>query len=238
MNNESSFFSDPKVIISLFAILISIASLLWTLGNQWEQNRRWDKLNAANIILKDAKLIKWKRISKAEAMTTNWGYEPLIFGSGELDEQYILPYKLVVRDANSQNLISTINSCFTIDDVKSELERVGYKGEVNVFKNFKVKFEIENRGKTDANELDLKVKAKYGNLVWQDAFTANAKISLSSDQISAILFDFDFPVNTKLPDEIYFKIFTNFKDIHNNSMDKEINAKWTSNDNFWSYSNK
>ena len=238
MNNESSFFSDPKVIISLIAILISIVNLIWTLNNQWEQNRRWDKLNTANVILKDAKLIRWKKISKDEAMATNWGYDPLIFGSGELDEQYILPYKLVARDANSQNLISTINSCFTIDEVKSELKRVGYKGQVNIFKNFKVKFEIENRGKTDANELDLKVKAKHDNLDWQDAFTANSKIILSSDQISTITFDFDFPVNTKLPDEIYFKIIMNYKDINNNSIDKEINSKWTSNDNFWSYSNK
>lgn len=62
MSSKSSFFSDPKVIISLFAIVISIISLIWTLGNQWEQNRRWNKLNEANVILKDAKLLKWKKL--------------------------------------------------------------------------------------------------------------------------------------------------------------------------------
>lgn len=45
MDNESNFFSDPKVIISILAIIISIFTLIWTLGNQAEQNRRWNKLN-------------------------------------------------------------------------------------------------------------------------------------------------------------------------------------------------
>jgi hypothetical protein len=40
--DSSGFFSDPKNAISLFALLTSIVSLVWTLASQWEQNRRWD----------------------------------------------------------------------------------------------------------------------------------------------------------------------------------------------------
>lgn len=50
-----SFFSDPKVILSLLAIGISLISFIWTLANQWEQNRRWNSLNAAAVELKAVK---------------------------------------------------------------------------------------------------------------------------------------------------------------------------------------
>ena len=35
--NSNSFWSDPKVYISLLAILISIAAFIFTLANQTEQ---------------------------------------------------------------------------------------------------------------------------------------------------------------------------------------------------------
>lgn len=171
-------------------------------------------------------------------MAKNWGYDPLIFGAGEFNEMYILPYKLTVRNAESNELITTINACYTIDEIKKELERVACKGNVHIYKNFKAKLEFENRGKTDANNLDIKIKAKHDNLEWQDAFTTNTKIILAADQITTTMFEFDFPINSKLPEELHFKILLNFDNIHDNNIDKEINAKWTSNDNFWSYNNK
>jgi len=183
-------------------------------------------------------LLRWKKISKDEAVNTNWGYDLLVFGAGELDDMYILPYRLIVRDVISNNIITAINSCYTIEEIQKELKRIDFKGNVHVFKTFTVKFELENRGKTDANDIEVKVMFKHDKIEWQEAFKSNAKIDLSAEQISTVLFEFDFPLEIKLPNEMFYKILIDYKNIHDKMSKKEINAKWSSNDNYWSYSNK
>jgi hypothetical protein len=128
MNESSNFFSDPKVILSLFALLISVVSLIWTFANQWEQNRRWDKLNTANISVKEIKMTKWKELTKSEAMKTDWGYDPSIYSSGETFDSFQLPYHLVVRDVTTKEIIKGINPVFTMAEVNDELgaSRLGF----------------------------------------------------------------------------------------------------------------
>lgn len=79
--DNSGFFSDPKNAISLFALLISITSLIWTLASQWEQNRRWDAVNLGRVELTDVGFIIWREISKEEALSTNWGYKPTLYSA-------------------------------------------------------------------------------------------------------------------------------------------------------------
>ena len=236
MANNTKFFSDPKVIISIFAIVISIASFIWTLGNQWEQNRRWDKLNVANVVVKRAILKRYKKINRAEGLAIDWGYKPNIYGS-DFDDEFIIPYKLVVVDNQTNKLITTINGAYTINGIRQELARINYKGEGTVFMHFEPKFELENKGKTNAKDLDVKVDIKYNDVDWQRAFTSNSKIELSGDQISTIELEMDYPVSVEIPDEIFFKVQLSYLDIHDNVIEKEINTKWISKNNTWSYSN-
>lgn len=236
MTNNSSFFLDPKVLISILAILISIVSFISTLANQSEQNRRWDKLNVANVIVKRAILKRYKSISKADGLTTNWGYKPNIYGS-DIDDEYIIPYKLVVVDKLTDKLITTINAGYTVEEIKQELGRINYKGEGTIFMHFEPKFEIENKGKTDAKNLNITVDIKYNKIDWQRAFSSNTKIELSGDQVSTIELEMDYPINMDIPDEILFKIKLSYLDIHENKIEKEIITKWISKNNSWSYSN-
>lgn len=236
MNNSSNFFSDPKVLLSLLALLVSLCALIWTISNQYEQNRRWDKLNAANPIVSDIKMLRWKKLSKDQAFKMSWGYKPTIFGSGDLDDMYILPYRLVVRESLTNELISSINSCYTIEEVEAELTRIKFKGKVNVLREFTIKIELLNKGKTDVNDLGIQVDAKIDEEDWQSAFTSNAVIALSTEQNSTIHFKIEFPVQLSLPNVISLKIHMLYKDVHSNSLSKVVNAKWTSVDNFWSYS--
>ena len=235
MQGNTNFFSDPKVIVSLLAILISIVSLIWTLANQWEQNRRWEKLNNANPELKEVRLINFKEITAEEAHSTEWGYKPDIYEKGEASNNYSLPYYLIARDS-SNNKIEGINKVFTLIQIKQELIRINYKGK-NVIANklFRPKFIFENMGKTDARELSINIEAKLPNQEWQNAFTSNASISLAGGQSSTVHFDFELPIDLELPQQISFKVFLKFKDVNNKSIEKFISVKWTPNDNFWSY---
>ena len=233
--NESSFFSDPKVVLSLLALLVSIVALIWTLANQAEQNRRWEKLNAANPEIKQIKMVTYKEVTKDEAMKTNWGYDPLIYAKGEATNIFYLPYFLSLYDLTTNEKISKANPVFTFSEIEAELKRIGHSNKIMVFKHFKPKFEIENMGKISVENLSIQIDAKIPGQEWQSAFTSNAQITLSGGQVSTIITDFELPVNIALPAQISFKITFTWIDIHSKNLSKTINAKWTTNDNFWSY---
>lgn len=234
MSNNTNFFSDPKIVISIIAIIISLISLIWTLSNQYEQNRRWDKLNAANIVIERAILKRYKSITKEKAMQTNWGYDPNIYGS-DFDDQYIIPYKLIAIDKTNEQQITKINSCYTLDEIKNELIRINYKGDIYVLKHFEPKFEIINKGKTVAQINYLKVEAKVDGNNWQEAFSSKNTIELTNDQISTIEIEMNYPISNTIPDIIQFRISIVYIDIHGNKIDKEINTKWISKNNSWAY---
>ena len=222
------------IIISLIALFVSGASLLWTLANQWEQNRRWESLNNGNPEVKEINMTKWKELTKEEAINTQWGYNPTIYGKGEIDNKFILPYRLVVRNASNEK-IDRVNPVFTVHEVKQELIRIGYKGEASINMLFRPLFVIENMGMTVVKNLAIKIDAKLPDQEWQKAFTSNTTINLAGHQTSTIFFDFELPFDKQLPIQINFKIHFTFQDVNNKNVEKFINAKWTTNDNFWSY---
>jgi hypothetical protein len=235
MNEFSTFLSDPKVILSIFALLISIVSLIWTIANQREENHRWDKLNSANIVIKEARMTKWKELTKDEAMKTDWGYEASIYSSGETSDVVQIPYHLVARDLTTKEKVIGVNPVFTIQDVREELIRVGYKNKVFITRLFRPRFVFENIGKTDATDLLIEIDAKLPNEDWKNAFKANTLITLAASQTCTVTFDIELPIGTELPEALSFKVHLTFKDIHKEVIKRETKAKWTSSDNYWSY---
>jgi len=235
MNVTSSFFSDPKVILALAALILSIFSLVWTLANQWEQNRRWDSLNRANIVLKEAKMFRWKELTKDEATKTNWGYDPLIYSLGESYNIFQIPYRLVARDSTTRERVARVNPVFTLQEMNDELGRIGYNGEVFITRLFRPIFILENTGKTDAIDLSIEILSKTANEEWHSAFKSNTLIKLAGSQSSLVSFDVEFPIQAQLPPALNFRVELSYKDIHDNLIKTEIKVKWTSNDNFWSY---
>jgi len=235
MKNSPSFLADPKVIISLLALLIAGISLIYTLANQSKQNRRWNKLNEGNPEIAEIRLLNWKELTKEEAMSIQWGYDPHIYGKGEASDKFVIPYRLTLRDANTNELISNINPVFTFQEVEQELKRVGFKGKVKISKLFKPIFVIENMGKTEVRSLTIIIDAKLPEQEWNRAFTSNTPINLTGSQKSTVHFSFELPVETILPEQISFKIHFKYLDYNNKETEKIIGAKWTTNDNFWSY---
>ncbi len=234
MSEIGKFFSDPKVIISLLALLISIISFLWTLANQWEQNRRWNAINSANIILKEIMFSKWKEFSKEEAMATKWGYEPSIYGGG-VQNKYYLPYSLVVRNTLNNEKIANVNPVYSIEEAQNELKRVGFKGDVFLTRVFRPKFVFENIGKSDAYDISIKIDSKQPDTEWINLFSSNSSITLSSSQVSTVFFDFEIPLNNPVPPILYLSIKLIYADVNDSKIEKEIKAKWTSDLDFWSY---
>jgi hypothetical protein len=231
------FFSDPSVLLSLLGLLVSIVALIRTFVNQADQNRRWEKLNAANPEIKEIKMVSCKEMSKDEALNTNWGYKPLIFLKGEATNRVYLPYFLSLYDCKTNKKITEANQIFTFSEIETELKRIGHSKDVKVFKQLRPKFVIENAGKVSAENLCIQIDSKIPGQEWQSAFTSNAQITLSGGQASTIFLDIELPLTIPLPEQISFKITFTWIDIHSKNLSKIINAKWTLNDNLWSYEN-
>ncbi|MDP3442662.1 MAG: hypothetical protein Q8T08_07330 [Ignavibacteria bacterium] len=235
MSDSPNFFGDPKVIISILAIIISGISLIWTLANQWEQNRRWDKLNEGNPEIFEIKLSNWGEFTREQAKSIQWGYDPLLFEKNEASSVFVTPNCLVMRSAQTGERIQNTNPFFTFEEGQNELKRVGFNGDAILFRLFRPRFAIENMGKTEVKDLDINIDVKLPDQDWIRAFTSNPKIRLAGAQKSTISFDLEYPLSRKLPDQITYKIHFKYLNYKNKMMEKTIGAKWSSNLNSWAY---
>lgn len=235
MIDTPNFFGDPKVIVSLLALITSIISLILSSVNQRKQNRKWDKLNLGNPEIREIRLINWKELSLEEIETTLWGYDPLIYSLGEASNRFILPYCLTLRNMATNDIIPNTNPAFTLAEIEKELNRINFTGEYLICRLFKPKIEIENMGKTELKDLTIDIDAKISDVDWIRVHSSNVKINLASSQKSCITLSFEIPIDKILPEKIIFKLNFQHLDDKDKIIRKVIGAKWTSNDNFWSY---
>jgi hypothetical protein len=235
MGDNNGFWTDPKIYISILAIIISIVSLIFTISNQVDQNSKWDKLNQPNLILKEVKFLNWNEVTKDDALKTEWGYKPVLYQKTGSFNHYVLPYFISIYKKDSNQRVSNANISFTINQIVAELNKLKIKSEdVILYRLFRNVMVIENIGKTNAKKIFSTVKAKMDNQ-WVDAFTANTKIELSTNQTSSISFDIELPLFKDIPQELDFIIYLEWENTNNKKEKKSIAVKWTSQDNYWSY---
>lgn len=232
---KTGFFADRKVILPLFALVVSIASLILTLTNQWEQNRRWDGLNTGAVELKEAKFFTWRELARDEAFSINWGYDPLILGSHEAWNRFRLLYFLQLRDPATGSPIPHINPVFTLVEAEAEVKRVGIKQPVALFRAFRPTFIFENLGKTEVADCRITIHMRLTDAEWRPAFSSNAPVRIPAGQAVNVSFDFAIPLEQPIPKQITFKIGIEFFDIHRRHHSREVVASWESERDYWFY---
>lgn len=233
-----SFFADPKVVVSLIAIVISLGSLIWTLANQWEQNRRWDALNLGRVQLSDVGFIIWKELSKEEALSTNWGYKPTLYSVVQ-DRvhlgKYQMPYELVLMDSNNVRIPNS-NGFYTLVEAQQETERLKPQTQPNVLKHYQVQFNFKNTGSTSSKETSIRITAQIsGNDKPLDIFKSIEPIDLlPSSSINAVS-NFYVPLNAALPQIMKFSAFITYKDAHDKINTRELPIVYDEGQNYWTY---
>jgi hypothetical protein len=226
--------SDPKVILSILALIVSIFSLIWTCTNQWEQNRRWDALNAGTVELREAKFFTWRELTKTEAFSIEWGYDPLILSSPEIYGRFRLLYCLQPRDPATGSPISKANPVFTLPELENELKRLDINQAVEVVRLFRPVFVFENIGKTEVTDWQVKIDLRLPNSNWQRAFESDTALRIPPTQNINVSFDFAIPLEQPIPDVLSFRISTVFKDIHGQQVLPETTiVSWESQRNYW-----
>lgn len=232
--DSTGFWADHKLMISVIALLIALGNLVWSFVNQKEQNSRWEMLNAPNPQIKNAELISIKELPLSEANQTKWGYNQKYYAKNGTTNIVVLYYILIAKDSLNR-IIENINPVFTIPEIVNELKRISFKGPYSIHKKYRPSFTIENMGRTETKNLSIKIDAKFPGLDWQNVFKDLTKINLAIGQSSSMTYDLYVPVNDELPEKIEYRISLNYKGIDNRLIYKEINTKWESTNNLWTF---
>jgi hypothetical protein len=229
------FFSDPKVILSILALVVSISSFCWSLRNQFDQNRRWGALNAATVEFREGRFKTWREMSKEEAFSSNWGYDPLILELQEAWNKYRLVYFLQLRDHATGAVLPHSNPVFTVAEAQAEARRVGVNSGVALFRAFRPVFVFENGGKIEALDCSIQISINFGENVWKPAFTSNAPVRIPAAGKFNVSFDFALPFEIPVPAIIRFRIHGEFSDIHGRRPPRDLVVGWESQRDYWFY---
>ncbi len=241
MPTSQNFFTDPKVAISLFALLIAIATLIWTMFTNWEQNRRWDALNLGRVEIKDVGFIMWKEITKEEATSTDWGYKPTIFSHTENrihTGKYRIPYELILVDPRTKKQLSGSNGFFTLAEAQAELTRLGIEEDVQpeIRRHFQIQIDFQNKGSTIASDFKTLVKMKeIDKDSWVQAFKSKHGIALAPSATCNIVISFNTLLSLDFPKEINYEVEISYNDIHGELIRRKVPITYDSDMNYWSY---
>lgn len=223
--------TDPKVILSLIAICISLSALIWNIINQIQQNRRWHQLNSSDIGIKEAEITIWKKVKREEAKNIAWGYTYL-----NSPNEVNIPYYISLIDSITNQEINIATHVFTAEEAQIELHKIGYDiSNVIGFKSFKVNFTIENMGKTIAEKPSVKVEMMFPGYEWQEVLSIQSNTALSGGQTSSLYFSFHFPFDRERPEKLEFRIHIEWKNTDDKIVRKLIPMSWITKDNFWAY---
>ncbi len=240
VTDTPSFFADPKNAISLFALLISITSLIWTLASQWEQNRRWDALNLSRVELTDVGFIIWKEMSKEEALSTNWGYKPTLYSvvQNRIHQgKYQLPYELVLMDSDNKGIPDS-HGFFTLVEAQQEIARLGLKppGNLQVFRHYQIQFNFKNTGSTAAKENTIRITAHMPDAEKPvDVFASVEPIDLLPASTINAVANLFVPLNAALPQIMKFSVTLTYKDAHGVVNTRGLPIVYDASQNYWTY---
>lgn len=237
--DSTGFFSDPKVIISLIALAISLASVIFTLANQWEQNRRWDTLNLGLVQIIDQKFIMFKELSNEEVSVIDWGYNPTLYKvvkDNVHQNRVTMPYELVLMDSNNVRIPNS-NGTHTLSGALKEIERLNLQVKPNIFKHYQIKFDVKNTGSTTAKEVNIKMMTHIlGDDKAKIILDPTVPIDLYPSRETSAIADLFIPINDDLPLFRNFSAVITYKDVNNKQNTTEWKMIYDREQNYWTYS--
>ena len=226
LNLLISILGSPAFIISICALILSLLSFLYTYVKDREQNRRWDSVNLARIVIRDLQFTSWRNVQRKDILNIDWGYnDPLGFvtsdGSGNLNTDILQIPIQVVAVHSQEGMLEGINA-ITVSELKQSLTITRRNpADYSVEKLLRIIYAIENVGSTRASAVLLSVKIHEANLKFP-AITKGVSQPLEPGEKSWSLTNFRIPLDEALPKELYLSIAVQFTDIHDHTHEQNF----------------
>ena len=232
---DSGFFSDMKVLISLLAFVLSCIALAWTFTNKMQEEQRWSAINNARLVLQDEKMLPAARLSQADAAARPWGYPPTLF-NGELQNEALLYSVLMLRDAKSGKPLEAAQPVNTMDEATQEMARLNLTPEqVSLVRMLRAAFTFQNIGRTAARHVILTAEmqnpsAKDGN--WHPVTAETLQADIGPTQSRTVRFDVPLPLDA-LPKSLSFRLHAEYEDDSGKPRTADMIASWDGVRNVW-----
>ena len=199
--------------------------------NSKSESNRWQRLNSPSITINKCEVVIWKTLSGSNFENMNWGFPPLLYYNS-VENKTLIPFRYVLHDSLTNEVIKEALPVFTKDEVDQELKRIKYSGSVKVFYVFTLRFAFENKGKTDANDVFTKIYLKENNNL-----TNPFELKLKRLEGSGIYFlNCDYPqLETGTPQNLSFKVYCEYKDQDGQKYLNQFDITWDAQTNQWLY---
>lgn len=235
-SNTQGFWSDPKVLFALLALLISIISLIWTLANQHEQNRRWDAMNAGTIELGTCKFTTTRVLTAAEYKNYVSDYFVRAYGLPSAPGSVQFIHNIRLRDKKTNDVVADIDPTYNLAGIDPELKKMGYKDSVIALKHYEFQFQFKNTGKTEVKNLVISVQRQTPDGIWEAGIQPQTptRVPAGEDQLY-VRGEIEQKPLDRLPAKLHFRISWTFDDVSGNHQSRTVAMTWNDENNGWAY---
>ena len=223
------------IYVSLCSLALALFTFGWNVINQLNQNEKWQALNAPNVEITKAKLALSKSFgTEEEIRKIDWGYSPTF----QPDNGNVLLLRI------TSSLIATylgkrlehFNPAFTIKEAEAQLKTMGIIDKYEILKLYKVAFQIENKGNTEAK--DVKTKVSYIDPFTKEMIVAikgDTAIDLSPGILTFVAVEYGIPYKFPHPEKTDYTIEISYRDTNGKLYSKLISATYLRDDNSFTY---
>ena len=213
-----TFVRDNLEFVSALALVLSILSFVYTYFRDRLQNKRWNSLNVARIVVRDLRLASWKVVPKTEFEKMDWGYPDFMgiavtdqFGDMDIDHLR-LPIK-VEAISKSDSIIRGTN-CIRVAELLALLQKNHVDlSLIEVYKLIRVVFVLVNSGSTVANDLTIDVSSADVESSAQYSQPTNHGSLQPGEQTWSIV-NLRFALDELLPQQFHLTISFSFMDLN------------------------
>ena len=215
--------SKPKlweILLPVIAIIISLATLAYTIVNQIDQNNRWDKLNLGHLEVVEIDFQTFnvgiqKDIDKI-GIDTKYQY---IFENDQPTEKLRIPFKLALWDKTKNSPLDTVK-LMTVSEANSYIKNNKIDpNTVAIYRMYRILAKIKNIGNSKVENVMISIDTDLNNKVILAPSESNEEevAGIRYTPQSAYFIDYVFytPLDKDFPEPFIFSIKISYKDINN-----------------------
>jgi hypothetical protein len=215
-----TFLRDNASLIALIALLFAVANFIYVYFKDKENNRRWDAMNLARIVIRNLRLQTWREMTREAFLATNWGYSDAFAiiptdDSGLLQHNKHLASAAIVAYRQDGTPFEGPNAITVQELIGFITARHENPQDYHFFKLFRVVFALENNGVTAASDVEIEVTFHDAQLSLTGP-AAGPPQTLQPGELTWTAANINFELDERLSRDVRIDIGVSFSDINSN----------------------
>ena len=213
-----TFLRDNASLIAFIALLFTIANFIYVYLKDKENNRRWEAMNLARIVIRNLRLQTWRELTRETFLTTKWGYDDA-FAVIPVDDLGLMQHDKYLASAaiiavRSDSSVFDGPNAITVQELTSQIiARDDDPRNYQFLKLFRVIFALENTGTTAASDMEIQVSLHDGESTITGPTTGSPQ-TLQPGELTWTTSNIRMALNERLSSKFRLDISISFIDIN------------------------